>query len=213
VVTELLGPDVLVHSASIFSKHTGDGLYVAWHQDGHYWRLSEPRLVSAWIALSASTPESGCMRVVRGTHRDHLAHREQPGSGNMLASGLRVDADVDPDKVVDICLEPGQMSLHHERIVHGSELNRAADKRIGFAVRYVATDVSQALAHHAVILARGRDEHGHYEHLPEPPGTDLGESLARQAAFADAIRRRRLGVHPEAGPRAEAAVASDAHRH
>ena len=198
-VTGLLGPDVLVHSASIFCKQAGDGRYVAWHQDGHYWRLSEPRLVSAWIALSASTPRSGCMRVVRGSHRHRLPHREEPDAGNMLASGLRLDAEFDLADVVDVCLQPGEMSLHHERIVHGSEPNRSDDKRIGFAIRYVAPDVSQVLDHHAVILARGRDEHGFYEHLDEPPGDDLEECLARQGAFAEAIRRRRLVSNAPAG--------------
>lgn len=195
-VAALIGPDILVHSASIFCKYPGGGRYVAWHQDGHYWRLSEPRLVSAWIALSPSTPLSGCMRVVPGTHRSRLPHREEPDPENMLASGLRLDAEVDPANVIDVRLEPGQMSLHLERIVHGSEPNRSDTKRIGFAVRYVAPDVTQALEHHAVLLARGHDRHGHYRHLAEPPGDDLEEGLARCRVFSEAIRRRRL---PQAG--------------
>jgi hypothetical protein len=192
-VRGLLGPDLLIHSASIFCKHPGDGLFVAWHQDGHYWRLSEPRLVSAWIALTASTPLSGCMRVVAGSHRHRLPHRERPDEGNMLASGLRLDAAVDPGAVLDVTLQPGQMSFHHERIVHGSEPNRSGHKRIGYAVRYVAPDVAQGIEHHPVILACGRDEHGHYEHLTRPPGDVLEEGLASCRALVEVIRRRRFG--------------------
>lgn len=193
-VRDVLGPDVIVHSASIFCKHPDGETYVAWHQDGHYWRLSEPRLVSAWVALSPSTAESGCMRVVPGSHRERLPHAERPDADNMLASGLEVAVDVDDASAVDVALRPGEMSLHHERIVHGSEPNRSADKRIGFAIRYVAPDVVQGLAHHAVILASGRDVHGHYEHLAHPPDDDMEDGLARQRLFAEATRRRRLGA-------------------
>jgi hypothetical protein len=201
-VTALIGSDVLVHSASIFCKDPGDGRFVAWHQDGHYWRLTAPRLVSAWIALSASTRESGCLRVVRGSHRERLPHREHADASNMLASGLCLDIEIDPAFAEDVVLKPGEMSLHHEQIVHGSEPNRSKYKRVGFAIRYVAPEVSQAIEHHAVILARGRDPYGHYAHLVEPPGEDIEEGLARCRALADVIRRRRFGNAPgaEAGP-------------
>jgi hypothetical protein len=117
----------------------------------------------------------------------------------MLASGLHLDSGIDPGAVLDVTLEPGQMSFHHERIVHGSEPNRSGDKRIGYAVRYVAPDVVQGLAHHPVILARGRDDSGFYEHLTEPPGDVLGDCLVRQRALVEVIRRRRFGPEGRAG--------------
>jgi hypothetical protein len=191
-VSNLIGQDVLVHSASIFCKHPGDRHYVPWHQDGHYWQLSATKLVSAWIALSDSTPVSGCLRVVPGTHHGRLPHREERDQANMLASGLTLDVKIDPARAIDVHLTSGQMSLHHERIVHGSGPNCSAYKRIGFAVRYVAPEVSQHLQHHAVILARGRDPYHHYEHLAMPPGEDLEQNLERHGEFAEALRRRRL---------------------
>jgi non-haem Fe2+, alpha-ketoglutarate-dependent halogenase len=190
-VSDIIGEDVLVHSASIFCKHPGDGHFVPWHQDGHYWQLSEAKLVSAWIALSDSTPASGCMRVVTGTHHGRLPHKEEPHRANMLASGLTLDVEIDPERVVDVHLAAGQMSLHHEQIVHGSGPNRSDDKRIGFAVRYVAPEVTQHLQHHAVILARGQDSYHHYEQLATPPGDDLEQSLERHREFVEALRRRR----------------------
>ena len=92
------------------------------------------------------------------------------------------------------------MSLHHERVVHGSGPNRSKYKRIGFAVRYVAPEVNQGLEHHVVVLARGRDAFGHFEHLAAPPGDDLAEGMERQRAFAEAARlRRRLAGSPALG--------------
>jgi non-haem Fe2+, alpha-ketoglutarate-dependent halogenase len=42
------------------------------HQDATYWGLHPPRVTTAWIALSESTPENGCMRVIPGTHKGAL---------------------------------------------------------------------------------------------------------------------------------------------
>jgi non-haem Fe2+, alpha-ketoglutarate-dependent halogenase len=193
-VTEVLGPDVLVQSASVFDKNPGDRKYVAWHQDGYYWHLSAPRLVSAWIALSPSNQQSGCLRVVPGTHHSHLPHREQPTDEHMLASGLTLEEDIDPSRVVDVCLRPGEMSFHHERLVHGSEPNRSEDKRIGFAIRYLAADVTQELPHHEVIVASGQPQSDHYRILSDLPTDDLAEGLRRHAEFAEVNRRRRLGA-------------------
>jgi ectoine hydroxylase-related dioxygenase (phytanoyl-CoA dioxygenase family) len=187
VVEAIIGPNILVHTTSIFCKYPYDPAYISWHQDGYYWRLSAPRLVSAWIALSDSHPENGCMRVLPGTHRQRLAHCEHRHDANLLTSGLTVAGDIDQTAAVDLVLRAGEMSLHHVQIVHGSEANRSASKRIGFAIRYVAPDVSQALEHHVVVLARGRDAHHHYELLDKAPAGSIAEGIAAQAAFA---RRR-----------------------
>ena len=67
-VEDVIGPDILIHSSTIFCKYANDKKFVSWHQDSHYWGLSEPRLVSAWIALTDSTVENGSLRVLPGTH-------------------------------------------------------------------------------------------------------------------------------------------------
>jgi hypothetical protein len=195
VVERILGPDILVHSASIFSKHPRTPDYVSWHQDGHYWGLDAPRLTSAWIALTGSSPENGCLRVVPGSHRlDRLPHGDHPGKEhNLLASGLEIAVAVDERQARDVVLAPGQMSLHHVNIVHGSNPNRSSGKRIGFAVRYVAPEVRQSLEHHPVVLARGVDRYGNFPLLPEPPGDDLEEGLRAQAEFGRRRLRARLG--------------------
>jgi ectoine hydroxylase-related dioxygenase (phytanoyl-CoA dioxygenase family) len=194
-VEPVLGPDILVHSVSIFSKHPHTADYVSWHQDGYYWGLDAPRLTSAWIALTDSTAENGCLRVVPGSHRvDRLPHTDRPHSpDNLLASGLEIAVEVRESEALDLTLTAGEMSLHHVNIVHGSNPNRSAGKRIGFAIRYVAPAVRQALDHHAVVLARGRDDHHHYRLLEQPPAGSLEEGLAAQAEFARRRVAARLG--------------------
>ena len=68
-VESIIGPNLLVHHSTLFCKYPHDGSFVSWHQDGYHLNLSEPLLVSAWIALSESNPANGCLRVVRGSHR------------------------------------------------------------------------------------------------------------------------------------------------
>jgi non-heme Fe2+,alpha-ketoglutarate-dependent halogenase len=193
-VEAVLGPDLLVHSASIFSKPPRSRSFVSWHQDGAYWDLSEPGVTSAWIALSPSTPENGCLRVVPGSHtRRTLPFSESPAPDNLLASGAEIAVEVDESEARDIVLAPGEMSLHHVDIVHGSNPNGSDVKRVGFAVRYIAPGVSQRLAHHDVLLARGHDRHGHYTLREHPPTAGIEEGLAAQAEFSDRWRRFRLG--------------------
>src|SRR5712692_5173222 len=68
-VEELIGPDILCWSSSFFIKEARDSAFVSWHQDATYWGLSEPDVVTAWVAFSESSIESGAMRMVSGTHR------------------------------------------------------------------------------------------------------------------------------------------------
>src|ERR1044072_1313347 len=67
-VDDIIVPDLLVQTSTIVRKHPQDPRYVSWHQDGHYWRISAPCLPSAWVALSASEVENGCMQVIPGSH-------------------------------------------------------------------------------------------------------------------------------------------------
>ena len=62
-------------------------------------------------------------------------------------------------KLLLLILEAGQMSLHHPTVVHGSEMNKSNDRRIGFVIQsYIGTNVKQVLGKNSVQLARGVDE-------------------------------------------------------
>ena len=203
-IQDLLGPNLFIHSSSIFYKREGSSSGVSWHQDGYYWGLNSPDLISAWVALTHSRPENGCLKVIAGSHKmGCLPHRDGARAGNMLKSGLEIDVDVDRSEVRDVILKPGQASLHHVDLVHGSGRNRARRPRIGFAVRYLACHVRQKLPHHEVVLARGRDDYGNYELLQEPPGIDLEAGLRTHRALNRRIReiRERLRMSAEQVPR------------
>jgi hypothetical protein len=186
-VESLIGGNIYVWGANFFLKEPRSTAYVSWHQDATYWGLDPADVVTAWVALTLSTVESGCMRVVPGTHRgDIVPHRETYAADNLLSRGQEIAVDVDLDQVVDVVLRPGEMSLHHVKIAHNSEPNRSDLRRIGFAIRYVAAHVRQSNgARDRAMLVRGSDRWGHFEPEDGASGEFLAEDLSRHARSWD----------------------------
>jgi len=182
-VEDVLGPNLLVWSTSFFIKEAHDPAYVSWHQDATYWGLSSPDVLTAWVAFTEATVENGAMRMVPGSHREQLEHRDTFAPHNLLSRGQEIAVAVDDSRGVDVLLRPGEMSLHHVRMVHGSLANRSGDRRVGFAIRYVATHVRQVAGERdSAMLVRGADDHHHF--APEhAPASDLSpEARAHHAA-------------------------------
>ncbi|HKD80571.1 MAG TPA: phytanoyl-CoA dioxygenase family protein [Candidatus Angelobacter sp.] len=184
-VEDVIGPDILVHSSTMFWKRPHDAAYVSWHQDGYYAGYSELSYTSAWLALSDSSFDNGCMRVVRGSHAGGIvSHNRASISPDNFVSGLEIACAVDESEATGVILQPGEMSLHHVAVVHGSNPNTSDRPRIGFAVRYVSPRVRQQLDHYPLILARGQDRYGHYRILKELPSFTLQEAIAAQTELA-----------------------------
>lgn len=81
--------------------------------------------------------------------------------------------EVDESKAADLTPRPGEMSLHHIGIVHGSEVNRSQKPRIGIGVRYLTPEVVQDGQERSIaMLVRGKDGFGHFE-LFDPPTRDV----------------------------------------
>ena len=144
--------------------------------------------MTAWVALSESNKANGALEVAPGTHlQDQIPHRDTFSKNNMLTRGQEVAVDVDPKSAVMLELEPGEMSLHHVRLIHGSAPNPSKRRRIGFAIRYIPTYVRQVSgSHDTATLVRGEDRYGHFE-LEQRPDADLSEAaIAYHAAVTGA---------------------------
>ncbi len=197
-VESVLGPNLLCWSSSFFIKNAGDPAFVSWHQDSTYWGLSEPDVLTAWVAFTESSVESGAMRMIPGSHAEQVPHRDTFAPANLLSRGQEIAVEVDASRAVDVVLRPGEMSLHHVRMVHGSPPNRSADRRIGYAIRYVPTYVRQVSpVRDSATLVRGVDEYGHFD-LEEPPAADL--DLAARERHAAIMRRSAEILYRGAGP-------------
>ncbi|HZT20005.1 MAG TPA: phytanoyl-CoA dioxygenase family protein [Dongiaceae bacterium] len=187
-VESVIGPNIFCWSSDFFVKDPGDRKRVTWHQDSTYWGLSEPDIVTAWVALTPSTVESGCMRVVPGSHlADQLPHRDTFAKDNMLTRGQEVQVEVDEGRAVDVVLAAGEMSLHHVRLIHGSEPNHGRHRRIGFAIRYLPTHVRQLSGiPDSATLVRGRDDYGNFTHEPRPASDFHPDAVAFHARIYEA---------------------------
>ena len=187
-VEDVIGPDILCWTTSFFIKEASNPGFISWHQDSTYWGLEPHDVITAWVAFTRSDLISGCMKVVPGTHRgDQLAHVDTFHKDNLLSRGQEIAVDVEEDKAVPILLEPGEMSLHHIKLVHGSEPNRSGDRRIGFAIRYIPTYVRQTKVRDSATLVRGVDRYRHFDLEPRPQ-KDIDE--AALSAHADAVGRQ-----------------------
>jgi ectoine hydroxylase-related dioxygenase (phytanoyl-CoA dioxygenase family) len=197
-VERVIGPDILAWNSVWFVKMPGDPTYISWHQDGAYWGLEPMEVLTAWVALGPATRANGCMRVLPGSHRGPaLKQRDTFAPDNALSRGQEIEVAVGEAQAVDLALEPGQMSMHHLWIVHGSDPNRSAVPRVGLAIRYVASQVRQRDGSRPLaMLVRGEDRHGHFTLAERPTRNDgrAGEGVHGQVLqrVREAIEQARL---------------------
>jgi len=178
-IEDLYGANLLCWTTNFFIKEAHNPAFVSWHQDSTYWGLDRPDVVTAWIAFTESKESNGAMGFIPGTHTsDQIPHRDTFAKDNLLTRGQEVAVDVDPKKAVTITLKPGEMSLHHVRLVHGSPPNPSNDRRIGFAIRYIPTSVAQVAGEDSATLVRGVDTYHHF--APEPrPARDMDPAFVK----------------------------------
>ena len=168
-IEDLYGPNLFCWTTNFFIKEANNPAFVSWHQDSTYWGLDKPDVVTAWVALTPSNKSNGAMGFIPGTHTsDQIPHRDTFAKNNLLTRGQEVAVDVDESKAITIELRPGEMSLHHVRLVHGSPPNPTNDRRIGFAIRYIPTSVRQIAGEDSATLVRGVDNEHNFEHEPRP---------------------------------------------
>jgi ectoine hydroxylase-related dioxygenase (phytanoyl-CoA dioxygenase family) len=135
--------------------------------DSTYWGLSEPDVVTAWVAFTSATEANGAMEYIPGSHKlDQIPHRDTFAKHNLLTRGQEVMVEVDHSRRRIITLRPGEMSLQHVRLVYGSPPNPSNDRHIGFAIRYIPTGVAQLAGKDSATLPRGEDRHHHLSPSP-----------------------------------------------
>lgn len=168
-VEDIIGPDILCWGSSFFQKEAHDPGFVSWHQDSAYYGLEPPDTLTAWIAISESSLEAGCMRFIPGSHNQGIYHHEEQRADNNLLSRGQTIRDIDETKAVALPLKAGQCSFHKEDTVHSSEPNRSNDRRIGLSIHFIPPSIRETRFPGAsAMLLRGENTEGNWARDPWP---------------------------------------------
>jgi non-haem Fe2+, alpha-ketoglutarate-dependent halogenase len=168
-IKDLIGENVIAWGSHFFCKMPGDGKRVSWHQDSSYWPLTPSMAVTAWLAIDDANIENACMRYIPGSH--HLGHLtytlSENDEGNVLNQTV-ADAET-LGEPVNVELKAGEISIHSDLLLHGSEANQSSKRRCGLTLRYCPAIVRAGLGWNAKgVVVSGKDESGHWANPPRP---------------------------------------------
>lgn len=169
LVKDLLGANVVGWGSHYFCKMPGDGKRVSWHQDASYWPLTPSKTVTIWLAIDDAEVENACMRYLPGTHLfGHLTWQlSEDDEANVLNQTI---PDIERfGEAVNVELKAGELALHSDLLLHGSEANTSARRRCGLTLRYCAAEVRAYMDWHAKgVLVSGADASGQWANPPRP---------------------------------------------
>lgn len=168
-IKDLLGEDVIAWGSHFFCKMPGDGKRVSWHQDSSYWPLTPSMAVTAWLAIDDATVENACMRYIPGSHHfGHLTYTLSENDESNVLNQTVVGAENLGDPV-SVELKAGEMSIHSDLLLHGSEANQSTKRRCGLTLRYCPAVVRAGLGWNAKgVVVSGKDNSAHWANPPRP---------------------------------------------
>lgn len=168
-VKDLLGENVVGWGSHFFCKMPHDGKAVAWHQDASYWPLTPSKAVTVWLAIDDADVENACMRFIAGSHHSgHLTYRPSDSSEHNV---LNQTIENPLQYGTEVCdeLKAGEISLHSDLLLHGSEANESNRRRCGLTLRYCAADVRAHMDwNQKGVIVAGSDPSGHWANRPRP---------------------------------------------
>lgn len=124
-----------------------------WHHDLPYWPLSGKMIISFWIGFDKVTKNTGAVEYIKGSHKWNKffspASFGKDSGYNEIYKKMGLDSvpDIDANKnqyeILSWNLEPGDITIHHPLILHGSSGNFSNNvRRRGLALRYIGDDVT-----------------------------------------------------------------------
>ena len=160
LVSQLIGPDIILWGTNLFAKPARTGRRVPFHRDGRYWPIEPLATATVWLAVDDASRANGCLRVVPGSHRARTvgAHHTSTRPEDLIPETLE-PAEYSEADAVDIELEAGQMVVFDVFTVHGSNPNPSGRRRAGYAMRYMPST-----SHFNHAAAERRDQPGNAHH-------------------------------------------------
>ena len=159
-VEDLIGLNFVLWGGQFFLKEPHDGSVVPWHQDAQYWPLKPAKAVTVWLALYDTDEKNGAMKIVKGSHKQGMfKHKINKSKHFALNQEVSID-QFNSNDVISLNLKAGEISLHDDGLLHGSEENKSDRRRCGVTMRYSPTNVKADLSiwpHFETQLVRGKD--------------------------------------------------------
>jgi phytanoyl-CoA hydroxylase len=138
IARALHGPDMELDYDQLLAKRPfkTDAVF-EWHQDQAYWPvLPDPRTATVWLAVDDSTLENGCMRFVPGSHRGPIRPHRPLKGGRGESHTLLTDVDPERDEIRPVPIRRGDVTVHDERVLHGSGGNLSDGWRRAYVVAF-----------------------------------------------------------------------------
>ena len=142
VVAQLHGDNMMIDYDQLLAKQPfkEDAIF-AWHQDMAYWPdTPDKRTATLWLAIDNSTEQNGCMRFVPSTiHEDSLRPHE-PQFGDRGESHALGTTLLETDEPVTVPISRGDVTVHNERVMHGSGGNFTDGFRRAYILAFRSQD-------------------------------------------------------------------------
>lgn len=142
LVSQLVGPDVRLYGGKMNLKSAGYGAPVEWHQDWAFYPHTNDDVLATGLLLDDCDEMNGPMMVLPKSHKgptyDH--HADGYFCGAMASNDPEAAANLDYTKAVKLTGKAGDMTIHHVRLVHGSEMNKSNRQRRLLLHEYAAGD-------------------------------------------------------------------------
>ena len=140
IVEQLIGKNFALWNSSFFAKPALNGYATPWHQDGQYWPIKPLATCSVWLAIDDSTVENGCLKFIKGSHKDkELKKHKYNKNKNLTLHQEILKSEYQEKNTVNLILKRGQISLHDVYMVHGSEANNSSISRRAMTMRFMPT--------------------------------------------------------------------------
>ena len=183
---DLIGPNISLWASVMFIKEPSSKQYVSWHQDATYMGLDSLNFPTPWVALSPSNKKTGCMTMIAGSHKTKIQEHEDTFAENNILTRGQVIQNVDESKAVDLILEPGEMSIHHGAVIHGSQPNNSNHRRIGFSLQsYMPPNIKQIVGRNIWTHVRGKKREDEDGILLDRPKFNMDPATVEQRRIAN----------------------------
>lgn len=167
-IEDLIGPNIMLTTSAVWAKDARDPAFVTWHQDSAYYGYEPMDVYGAWIGVTDSFIENGCLRYLPGGHlKPTMAHVETFHENNLLSRGQYIPG-FDETTAVDAEVSAGEATIHHFRLPHSSKPNTSNQRRIGILFVYCPTYVRPTLGRYPAVCVRGENTFDHWDTDPLP---------------------------------------------